>query len=712
MMIIDMQHRSKSRSSQLRTTRAYLIAILALAFLLFSLSLVSLAYQQISVRELSASNLQLLGEGVASELENRVRNQISLILGPERLEAVSRELQRSSALERSRALRREFDAARIKFPLAKSFLVISGEDLVFPRISKPLSASSDPILPPGLDASLGRFHESWSYAEKLRLRRPQEALSLYLQAAEADVPAPFRALATLRAARLQRRLDRSTDSADLFRRLLRDYGDVYGENEAPYALTLPLELGELKERVYPDYRQEIRRVYDNLLGGRWDLDYFQVDFYAAALERELGIRPSDRPATNFLEEFKTASLLRDRIALPRNGPLDPTRPQLISTEGRDFQIFIAPLIHAGPKPLYVALSIDLNWVQYELLPQCIAAVGAPRRIRAGLVRAGSAGNADPERAAGEPVSIALSTLLSGWTMQIPTGALQHDESAAQRELLFLGMSAGMFLCILGLGIYLLFRVSRDIHWLQLRNDFVNGVSHELKTPLSLIRLYSETLSDGDEGFSQEERSNYMKIIARESRRLGHLIDNVLSYANIERAQKKQEAQAGDLGSAVLQTLRDYSAYLAEQGFSLETSIPSGLPRVSFDREEIAQVVLNLLDNARKYSGESRRIRIAVWSRDQEVALEVKDFGVGIPAEEKDKIFEPFYQIADGRAKSGSGLGLYLVRHVMDGLGGRIELESTIGRGTKFRLLFPASERGAAEPDEQKARQALEPGWGS
>jgi two-component system phosphate regulon sensor histidine kinase PhoR len=102
--------------------------------------------------------------------------------------------------------------------------------------------------------------------------------------------------------------------------------------------------------------------------------------------------------------------------------------------------------------------------------------------------------------------------------------------------------------------------------------------------------------------------------------------------------------------------------------------------------------------------------VRIWRQGNEVGLEVEDHGIGIPAEEQKKIFEPFYQIADGRKKSGSGLGLYLVRHVMDGLGGRIEVESEAGRGSRFRLFFPAAGEAVADIPRRGSQEALEAGW--
>ena len=123
--------------------------------------------------------------------------------------------------------------------------------------------------------------------------------------------------------------------------------------------------------------------------------------------------------------------------------------------------------------------------------------------------------------------------------RVGTEASPSVQAQAHREIYFVGISIFMFLSVLGIGLYLFVRVSWDIRWFEVRSDFVGGVSHEFKTPLSLIRLYSETLAGNEQDFAPEDRRNYIRIIARESERLTHLIDNVLDFSKMERNGKRQ-----------------------------------------------------------------------------------------------------------------------------------------------------------------------------
>ena len=260
-----------------------------------------------------------------------------------------------------------------------------------------------------------------------------------------------------------------------------------------------------------------------------------------------------------------------------------------------------------------------------------------------------------------------------------------------RELLFAGFATVMLLCAMGIGIKLLIQVTWDIRWFQLRSDFVSGVSHEFKTPLSLIRLYSETLASTDQQFSAEDQSNYTRIIARESERMSRMLDNVLNFANMEQGRRRRELHEGDIGEAVTQIVNDYSDYLTWRGFFVRCSIWPHLPKVLFNPEQLSEMILNLLDNARKYSGKSREIRVNVWIQNHEIVVEVRDYGIGIPLNEQGKIFQPFYRLSRGKEQGGCGLGLYLVDQVMKEYGGRVEVESELDHGSRFRLIFPIPE---------------------
>src|SRR6185295_2083151 len=222
---------------------------------------------------------------------------------------------------------------------------------------------------------------------------------------------------------------------------------------------------------------------------------------------------------------------------------------------------------------------------------------------------------------------------------------------------------------------------------RLRSDFVSSVSHELKTPITLVRLYSETLLR-HAGLRDEERADFYRIIMRESDRLGRLVNQILAFSRVERGDQTYKLEEGDLASALSGIVEDYRELLERSGFSVRRDLPASTPPVRFDPSALSQAVINLLDNAVKYSGESRDIAVRLDVDDKSVRFEVEDHGVGIAASEQQKIFDRFYRIQNGSGKGGYGLGLFMVRHIMAAHGGRAEVESEPGRGSRFRLVFP------------------------
>jgi two-component system phosphate regulon sensor histidine kinase PhoR len=368
-----------------------------------------------------------------------------------------------------------------------------------------------------------------------------------------------------------------------------------------------------------------------------------------------------------------------------------------------YQTYRAQVRTKNGSGLTVGFSVSIPWIADSLLP-AYERDSSYRKMGALSLLENFQNPEMPASARG--VEVPLRTILPFLQLHISQEAIELSEIAFNRELWFLGISVIMFISILALGLYLLIHVSGDIRWFNQRSDFVSGVSHEFKTPLSLIRLYSETLANNDEEFSPEDRKNYIRIIARESERMSRLIDNVLDFSKIEQGIMRHELVEGDLAEVVSQTVADYSEYLEWRGFEVKTSISPYLPPVRFHAEQVSQMILNLLDNARKYSGQSRPIRVNGWAQENEVVIEVQDYGLGIAEEAKEKIFAPFYRISRGSEKGGCGLGLYLVSEVMKEHHGRVEVESEVDKGSRFRLVFPTSKPHPGRFEQSRDQQAV------
>jgi signal transduction histidine kinase len=252
---------------------------------------------------------------------------------------------------------------------------------------------------------------------------------------------------------------------------------------------------------------------------------------------------------------------------------------------------------------------------------------------------------------------------------------------------FLTLSA-LSLVLAG-GIALTYRnVTKEMALARLKSDFVSNVSHELRTPLSLIRLYAETLEMG-RLTSPEKYQEYYRIIRKESERLTALINNILDFSRIEAGRKEYDFRETDMSELVHNTLDSYRYQLEQSGFQFEEKIDE-VPPMRVDREAMARSLLNLVNNALKYSQDRKYIGVNLYRDNGSVKLEVVDQGIGIPHQEQQKIFEKFYRVGDPLVHNtkGSGLGLSLVRHIVQAHGGEVAVDSAPGQGSKFTIVLP------------------------
>jgi two-component system phosphate regulon sensor histidine kinase PhoR len=231
-------------------------------------------------------------------------------------------------------------------------------------------------------------------------------------------------------------------------------------------------------------------------------------------------------------------------------------------------------------------------------------------------------------------------------------------------------------------------VRREANLSRLQSDFVSKVSHELKTPLTSIRLFTETLALRRGDPSAEEKC--INGLERETTRLQELIDRLLDWGRMESGRREFVIRDTDLKSILDNALDAFETYRQSRSIDLQVVLPSDSVRVRADRGAVSDALLNLLTNAYKYGGDPVKISVSVEEGERFVKVKVQDNGAGIPAVEHKAIFQKFYRVDDrlSRQREGSGLGLAIVKHVMKAHKGRVELESHPGKGSTFSLLVP------------------------
>ena len=252
--------------------------------------------------------------------------------------------------------------------------------------------------------------------------------------------------------------------------------------------------------------------------------------------------------------------------------------------------------------------------------------------------------------------------------------------------------------VAGFGVFFAIRgLRKESEAMNLRAALIANVSHELRTPLAMIRLGAETLKRGAK-LRPEDRASLEDSILREVIHLNHLVENVLDVARLQRAGDRLAFTRVDPAGLVRSLLATYESWIVNRGFSLQLELQSGLGDQTWDADSVSRALLNLIDNAMKYSDDDKRLMVSLYQTDDNVVIAVTDHGIGIESRELGKIFEPYYRasFSDTETRRGAGLGLTLVHQIVKAHGGRIEVESTPGEGSTFRLLFPRQLLNRAE----------------
>jgi two-component system phosphate regulon sensor histidine kinase PhoR len=349
---------------------------------------------------------------------------------------------------------------------------------------------------------------------------------------------------------------------------------------------------------------------------------------------------------------------------------------------------------AGGRTFYVVLENDLAYLIEGLLPQYLYTPDASKRLYQVFDDRNSLryGPQISEIQGSLVATRAFTETWDGFVLRVIQKD-QGDQGAQRRKrivdaVLIAGSTTVIIAGLLVLG----FAMRRERRLNALKSEFISNVSHELKTPLSIISMFGEMLAEGRTK-SPEQAHEYAEIIWRESVRLGRLIDNVLDFAKIERGMGGYEFEEdADITGVVDRAIELSQRRVAAAEMHLEVEIEEDLPTVRLDANAYTLAVLNLIDNAIKYAATGKKIRVTLTKQEQRVVLAVKDWGQGIDPEEHDKIFDRFYRARAIRLKPirGSGIGLALVQHIARAHGGEAKVQSKPGEGSTFSISVPVS----------------------
>jgi signal transduction histidine kinase len=330
------------------------------------------------------------------------------------------------------------------------------------------------------------------------------------------------------------------------------------------------------------------------------------------------------------------------------------------------------------------------WIPFGEEPWLVTIVPAAARLPGLLVAVSSTKVAPPgvKLVAHATDGDYLGEMFPGLHVQWSDGRFLEFRQGLPKGLWTAGLALVLGIALFG-GYLLLRDLNRDLRVAEIRSQFVASVSHELKTPLTAIRMFAETLALG-RSRDQRMNSEYLETIVNESERLARLVDNVLDFSKIEQGKKIYRLRPTRLEDVAGSAVRAMQFPLAQQGFRLHFSVQPDMPELKADPDAIQQAILNLLTNAMKYSGDAREIDLRLAARNGDAVIEVADHGLGMQPEEQKRVFEKFYRAPshESRLIAGTGLGLTLVAHIAKAHGGRVQVESSPGAGSTFSILIP------------------------
>ncbi|MGD8538274.1 MAG: ATP-binding protein [Candidatus Aminicenantes bacterium] len=556
------------------------------------------------------------------------------------------------------------------------------------------------------------------------------AIRLYRQAIKLTTSHQIRSYAHMLIARCYIKMQNYIKAEEEYIHLTEDGKNVYSSDGTPLRIIGLFQLSEAYGFLGQDQKKcrSLLELYRELISTPWGFDSY--DFYMQTVKDELNqiVRSNEWDKEDLIhwgnlkkdEEVQSARVRHleavQRNLLLRMGDVstaesrDPNpsaeltaRHLLLNSNGSSVSIGYIPLPLSNSKKDQQVLvyQVDEEFVMTDLLSNTENNANLGNNIRLGLYM-GEESLAHPS-AIPPPQQALASTSLSqffpSWSLVLFDKKGKSVEQIVRKEKQLYGaILAGVFGLILIGAIMTLKAAIHETEVARLKSEFISNVSHELRTPIALIRLFGETL-ELDEIKDPEKRKKFSRIISRESQRLSHLIENVLDFSKIDTGRKEYILERADLVEVVSSTLEAYRFYLKDQGYEFVVSYPQAPVYIRIDKDAISQAVLNLLDNAVKYSKGNKYISVEVSQRDGEIWISVEDKGSGIPESSLKHIFDKFNRGGykhDGGVQ-GSGLGLTIVKHIVESHGGEITAESELGHGSRFTIKLPVNDQKGANP---------------
>jgi len=565
-----------------------------------------------------------------------------------------------------------------------------------------------------------KAEECFNMAEDAEFIRKDlaESIRLYRDALISSETFQERALLFSRIGRSYCKLGDYVQAIQEYKKILRPEYLETSIGKVPAVVVANSQIASCYESMQADQEQYLTliKLYRQLIERPWDLVDGEFLYYLNSVsyklhQTEYSFSVEDSVKRNVINLSESEQLLREQISflklihqdvLPElmtaleQGSPGEFRLHSTSFEVSDSMIllyyFKLPAVFQQSQSMALGFQLDRGFVLTNHFPEVLGSVHLGKDMLVGIV---DGNDSVLYLDHNQPLNTYLASAnflhhFPSWKVALfDPGGKSIEQLAGKEKSLYLALFIGIIVVMLIGIILMVYAVIHESEISRLKSEFVSNVSHELKTPLTLIRMFGETLDSGIVNDEDKKREFY-NIIRKESERLSHLINNVLDFSRMDAGVKEYNLQVADLVEVCRNSLEAYKFQLNDHGFMIESELPVDQVKLKIDRDAVSQVLLNLLNNAVKYSGENKYILVKVWRNSDAALISVTDHGVGIPKEELKRIFDKFYRVSDDKTKEtrGSGLGLTLAKHIVEAHGGSIEVESEVGKGSRFTIRFP------------------------
>jgi signal transduction histidine kinase len=642
----------------------------------------------------------------------------------EELGSVLQNLVRSNTfLQRDDAgIRNMLEAQLSTNPLVDQvFVAYEGEEPFFP-LFRPRPGGGIPSS--GLvseDSLLERLKRAETY--EFKEKNYQKALSVYkgLFDRSKDMNVKARVLANI--ARCLMKAEDYQGAIQNYQKIGDDYPESLSISGLPMALIGRLQMAACCRNL-GEHRSSLEaslELYRDILLMRWPLDQTQFKTYAALVEKSLSEMIAENQRSPSLEDHKDEFYrlkimhqerleqwmviedIRKEIVPELQGkqglaqsPSDPFRFHKI-LNGMDFLLSAVRIPNSSQTHSigWLGIKIEERHLIDHVIPAAIANIqfsDSPDVVISNL--SGEILLGERNSSAEEATATAFfEDNFPPWRIEIfRSGGEASGTLDLKRNFYFWTILTLVVVLISG-AVLISRTIAQEMGVLRQKSDFVSSVSHEFKSPLTSIRALAERLRDGKVRDS-ERMKQYFSVITQDADRLTHLVRNILDFSKIEEGKKEYEFEETDMAQLVKQKIEDFQREEIAKGMKILARIAEDTPHLDIDKEAMMQALNNLLDNAVKFSADSKEIEVGLKRDNTNVIIEVKDKGIGIPSNERDKIFEKFYQGRNAvrQSSKGTGLGLTLVKHTAEAHGGRVDVKSRVNEGSAFSIILPIGKK--------------------